>query len=302
MLFLRKLFPLSLLPALVALIVVFSCRSGGKDASPTLIVTIEPVRFVVEAIAGENFRVQTLMPRGASPETYEPTPHQMMQLNSCALLFCSGNLGFEQTQLPRMLENTPSLRMVSLSDGIAPLFEPDNPRGLSQSIDPHTWMCTDNLRIMASNACKALCSLDSLHAPDYESRLRQFYTRMDSLDSRLVDELKPVQNRTFLIFHPALGYMARQFGLKQLALEHDGKEPSPARLEELIRLCRAEDVRVAFVSQEHAGQAAHRLAEELTIPVENINPLDYDVPAQLLLIAEILRRNATQSQISPANQ
>lgn len=301
MFFLRKFLPLAFFLLLGAVLLIFSCHRGKEASTPTLFVTIEPLRFVVEEIAGENFRVQTLMPRGASPETYEPTAREMVELSSSPLLFCTGHLGFEQTSLPRMLESLPSVSVVSLSEGISPLYESDERRSLSQSIDPHTWMSTDNLRAMASHACEALCRMDSLHAPFYESRLRRFYTRMDSLDVRIVELLQPVQNRTFLIFHPALGYMARQFGLKQLALEHDGKEPSPARMEELARLCRAEKVRVVFISQEHAGGSAHQLARELSLPVEAINPLAYDTPQELLHIAEILRRYATDSQISPAN-
>lgn len=274
---------------MVIMITCSSCHSHSSEPTEHILtVSIEPLRYVVEAIAGDKYKVQTLMPQGASPETYEPTPHQMMELSRSTLLFRTGTLGFEQTSLPQMLQNASDVEMVDLGKGVRPIYDESHHHGDGESMDPHTWMSTENLRIMARNACEALCLKDSVNRAYYEARLAQFDTRMERLDSELADLLKPLQHRTFLIYHPALGYFARQYGLRQMAVEHDGKEPSAARFKNLVTSSKTEGVEVVFISKEHAGRAAHRLADATGAQIITINPLDYDVAAQMRFIAESL--------------
>lgn len=143
---------------------------------------------------------------------------------------------------------------------------------------------------MAQNAASALCQADSANAPYYQQRLKAFEQQMDKLDAELRRSLMPLQGRAFLIYHPALGYLARQYGLHQLAVEHDGKEPSAAYMQQLANRCRAEGVKVVFVSKEHTGRAARRLAQDIGAKVVEINPLSYDVPEQMKLIAKSLKQ------------
>lgn len=271
-----------------------SCRNRPSEPTERILtVSIEPLRYVVEAIAGDKYQVQTLMPQGASPETYEPTPHQMMELSRSALLFRAGTLGFEQTSLPQMLRNTPDVKMVDLARGVRPIYDESHQHGEGESMDPHTWMSTENLCIMARNVCEALCRNDSVNRAYYEARLAQFDTHMNQLDEELSKLLKPLQHRAFLIYHPALGYFARQYGLRQMAVEHDGKEPSAARFKNLVTNSKAEDVEVVFISKEHVGRAAHRLADATGARIIIINPLDHDVAAQMRHIAESLVNKKT---------
>lgn len=280
---------------LLCLLLLCGCHRHKSDPRPVLTVSIEPLRFVVESIAGDSFAVRTLMPQGASPETYEPTPRQMVELDGSVLLFRNGTLGFERTKLAQMAQATPGVRMVDVAEGIEEIAEgaQGHAHDGETSADPHIWMSPDNLSLMAENVCRALCAADSLHAPAYEQRLRNFKARMDEIDGQLRQRLTPLRQRTFVIYHPALGYFARQYGLQQTAIEHDGKEPSAARLQQLIKSCQASHVRTVLISKEHTGRAAQRVAESLgTKPVE-INPLDYDVPQQLLRIAEVLESHDT---------
>lgn len=296
MLHTKHLIPtLTLLLGLLLSFTASSCkRPTATQGRMAVSVSIEPLRYVVEAIGGDKVEAHTIMPQGASPETYEPTPRQMMELSSSRLLFRAGTLGFEQTSLPRMASNAPDVEMVDLAKGIRPIYDENHSHatshGESDSMDPHTWMSTDNLRIMASNACHALCEADSTNAPYFRQRLNAFNNRMDSLDTQLSTWLKPIEHRAFLIYHPALGYFARQYGLHQLSVEHDGKEPSVARMNALITACRNEGVRVVFVSKEHVGRAARRIAKELNLKLVTINPLSYDLEAQMESIAKALKQ------------
>ncbi len=305
-----------LLSLLLLLPTLSSCQKHKADARPMVAVSIEPLRYVVEAVAGEKFQVVTLMPQGASPETYEPTPRQMTSLSDCALVMRCGTLGFEQTQLPQMVKTTQATKLISLSTGITPIEEEEhahghsssqksptseatntnkeeanhNSKALSHSIDPHLWMSARNLSQMAANAAQALCEADPKNADYYLQRLQQFQQKMTALDAELKQSFSSAKQKTFLIYHPALGYLAQQYGLKQLPVEHDGKDPSAAYMQQLIAQCKSQGVKVAFISKEHTGKAAQRIAHEAKMRVVSINPLAYDVAEQMRHIAQELNK------------
>lgn len=273
------------------LLLICACSHQPKDERPVLTVSIEPVRYVVEAIVGDRYRVNTLMPQGASPETYEPTPRQMMELNASNMVIRVGTLGFERTQLLHMVNNVPKLQMVDAGRGVQMLADTHHhAEGVEgEAYDPHVWMSPRNLVIMAQNVTEALCEKDTVNASFFKQRLQKFEREMNELDAQLRRDMLHLSTRSFLIYHPALGYMARQYGLLQLAVEHDGKEPSAAYFQQLVNHCRAAHVKVVFISKEHSGRAAQRIAQELGIKVVSINPLDYDVPTQMRLIANNLK-------------
>lgn len=276
----------SLLLLTLTILTTVSCKRQRSDDRPTVTVSIEPLRFIVESIAGNRFNVRTIMPQGASPETYEPTPRQMMELTESRAVFRTGTLGFERTKLPQMIDGAGDTPLYDLGRGIETIESDHHHEGeTADSGDPHLWMSPRNLMQMADNACEALCSLDSTHAAEYKRNLARFHREMEGIDQALREQLKPVAHRSFLIYHPALGYFARDYGLRQLAVEHDGKDPSPAYFQALVNRGRQDGVSVVFISKEHAGTAARRLAETLGARIVTINPLAYNIPDQLRLIA-----------------
>lgn len=273
----------------ILLLCLSSCKNKEHDERPIITVSIEPLRYVVEAVAGDKYQVKTIMPQGASPETYEPTPRQMMTLDKSQLVFRMGTLGFEQTQLPKMLQSLPNITLIDAAQGIPLIASTHHHEGELESGDPHTWLAPNNLIVMAHNVAKALSKHDKANAAYYNQRATQFEQNMKEVDRQLKQQLQQVSCKTFLIYHPALGYMAQQYGLKQLAVEHDGKEPSAAYIEQLITQCKKQGVKVVFISKEHSGRAAQRIAHEVGANVVIINPLDYDVPNQLKYIARQLK-------------
>ena len=171
-----------LLLLLLSVTALCACRrpTAASDR-PVLTVSIEPLRYVVEAIAGNKYEVHTLMPQGASPETYEPTPRQMMELNDCEIVFRTGTLGFEQSKLPQMASAVPDLRMVSLAQGITPLRDNTHSHGAEgESIDPHAWLSPQCLLVMAQNAANALCQADSANAPTTSSASKPLSSKWTS--------------------------------------------------------------------------------------------------------------------------
>lgn len=266
--------------------ILVGCGKSHRETRPTLTVSIEPLRFMVEAVAGDRFDVVTLVPTGASPETYEPTPRQLVSMDRSRAYFRVGTLGFERTRLEKIQENAPNALLVNASEGISLLPDTDGCNAVSG--DPHTWTSPANARIMARNIWQALCRIDSASTDYYTARLQRLEQRIDSVDGVMRKVLQPLSHRTFVIHHPALGYLARDYGLKQLAVEHDGKEPSAARLRQLAAICRTDSVSVVFIQREHAGRASRRLAEEIGAHVVEINPLGYDWVGCMMQIAKAL--------------
>lgn len=276
---------------LFAILLLTSCGGRqaltGSDDRPLIIVSIEPMRYFVEALAGDRFEVTTLMPPGSSPEVYEPTPAQMVSLNECKAYIRVGTLGFEGTRL-RKIENTAShLYVVDASHGIR-LLPHDDGCDASDGGDPHTWTSPANAKVMARNIFTALCGIDTAGISLYTDRLKLLEQKIDSVDAVVRERLKDVKGRMFLIQHPALGYFARDYGLRQLSVEHNGKEPSADRVGQLISTCRSNGVKTVFVQKEYAGKMARRIAEEIGARVVDVDLLSCDWEGQIINAANML--------------
>lgn len=271
------------------LIGLHSCRSVAEAERPLLATSIEPLRYLTEQVAGDRYEVIALAPAGVSPETYEPTPQQLVDLSHAKAYFAIGTLGFEQTQLKKVVEETHSLDIYTLTDSLQLLANAhthgNDKCHADAPTDLHIWMSPKNMKRMAAQICDILSRIDSISAPYYAQRLRAFSLRADSLDERIRTALKPIAARTFLIYHPALSYFAHDYGLRQMAIEEDGKEPTPQSLARLIAQSKSDDVRTIFVQEEYSGKMAYKIAEELGLPVVRINPLSYEWDKEILRIA-----------------
>ena len=144
-----------------------SGRTDNKDTQqPMITVSIEPLRYITERITGDGFRVETFVPKGSSPETYEPTPEQMMKLGQSLVYFTVGDLGFERTWTDRLRQMSPEVPFVRTSEGIK-LIEGHH-HGSSDTpeneTDPHVWTSPTHMKTIAQNFCASLCKLDTAHA------------------------------------------------------------------------------------------------------------------------------------------
>lgn len=268
------------------------------DGRPLLAVSIEPVRYFAEALAGDRFRVVSLVPKGASPETYDPTPRQLAELSHSVAYLRVGYIGFEQTWMDRLADNAPHLRFFDLSEGVDLIYDEDHAAAHSPGaagVEPHIWSSAPNALRMADNLTNALIALDPGGDSLYRHRcdsLGRVIQRVDSLCRALLSA--PGADRAFMIYHPALSYFARDYGLRQIPIEEGGKEPSPARLQELIDLCREEAVHVVFVQPEFDRRNARLIADQTGTQIADINPLAYDWEKEMLHAADVLRKHHTR--------
>lgn len=277
---------------ILTLFILSACgNTTQKSEKPILTVTLEPLRYFTEAIAGDNYEVVSMVPKGSSPESYDPTPQQLVNLSKSQAYFRIGYIGFEQAWMKKLEANCPNMKVYDTSKGIDLIRDKGHWHGdhfHEGGVEPHVWNSTQNALIIADNIYQALCELDSTHQEDYQKRLDVLKQTIRQTDAN-VRTLIENADSTFLIYHPALSYFARDYGLKQVSIEEGGKEPSPAQLKTLIETCRNENVHTIFVQQEFDQRNAQLIANELGVNIVSINPLSYDWVKEMIRIAEALK-------------
>ena len=277
---------------ILTLFILSACgNTTQKSEKSILTVTLEPLRYFTEAIAGDNYEIVSMVPKGSSPESYDPTPQQLVNLSKSQAYFRIGYIGFEQTWMKKLEANCPDMKVYDTSKGIDLIRDKGHWHGdhfHEGGVEPHVWNSTQNALIIADNIYQALCELDSTHQEDYQKRLDVLKQTIRQTDAN-VHTLLENADSTFLIYHPALSYFARDYGLKQVSIEEGGKEPSPAQLKALIETCRNENVHTIFVQQEFDQRNAQLIANELGVNIVSINPLSYDWVKEMIRIAEALK-------------
>ena len=277
---------------ILTLFILSACgNTTQKSEKPILTVTLEPLRYFTEAIAGDNYEVVSMVPKGSSPESYDPTPQQLVNLSKSQAYFRIGYIGFEQAWMKKLEANSPDMKVYDTSKGIDLIRDKGHWHGdhfHEGGVEPHVWNSTQSALIIADNIYQALCELDSTHQEDYQKRLDVLKQTIRQTDANVRTLLEKADS-TFLIYHPALSYFARDYGLKQVSIEEGGKEPSPAQLKTLIETCRNENVHTIFVQQEFDQRNAQLIANELGVNIVSINPLSYDWVKEMIQIAEALK-------------
>lgn len=272
---------------LAVVFVLLSCQGNPQPPAgkPSICVSIEPLRYFAEILAGEHFTVFSLVPEGANPETYDPTPQQLVRLNECQAMLMAGYLGYELAWKDRLSENAAKVNFYNLSEGIDLLEEEEH-----ELIEPHIWNSTVNARIISRHIADILCTLDNEHQEEYRQNLLRLESQITLLEQRLRELLAaPGADRAFMIYHPSLTYFARDFGLHQISIETEGKEPTPAQLKTLMEQCLAENVHIVMVQPQFDQKNARIIAEQTNTRIVEVNPLAYEWEEQLMHIAEALR-------------
>lgn len=293
---------------LITLLLAASCKSRSRqgesnDDKPVITVTIEPLRYFTEAIAGDRFTVKSMVPKGSSPETYDPTPQQLVDLAKSKAYFRIGHIGFEQTWIDKLTDNAPHLQLFDTSRGINLIYDDSHvhqyhshgAEGADESdthtigAEPHVWNSTANAEIIAGNILNALRTLDKANDSLYIERYNALCRKIEQTDSLIRRMLaSPDADRAFMIYHPALSYFTRDYDLLQIPIEAGGKEPSPAHLKELINTCKEENVRVIFVQPEFDRRNAELIAQQTGTKVVDINPLAYNWEEEMMKTAKAL--------------
>ena len=275
---------------------LFGCQ-GSPSNKPTVMVTIDPQLYFAEKIAGKHFEVYAVVPAGQSPETYDPSPHEMIRIAHSKAYLQIGRIGFEQVWMQTIRQNNPHLTFFDLSEGVYWIGEEDEheveeaEHNHHHGIDPHIWSTTSSAKTIAQNTLRAFSSLDPDNQSVYLDNYKQLIREIEATEIQLHAMLDTLTHRTFVIFHPALTYFADEYELKQLSIESDGKEPSVASLKALIDEAKNAQVHVVFVQQEFDRKHAEQVATEIGARVVVINPLARQWNEQMIHIAKELADN-----------
>jgi zinc transport system substrate-binding protein len=274
------------------LVLFVSCGTRNESGSKIISVSIAPFKYFVEEIAGKNFSVNVMVPPGANPHIYEPFPDQISKLSQSVAYISDGYLGFEMTWLDRFYEINKRMKKLSLGDSIVPIKSGHHHEGdLYESADPHYWVSPECALKMASSVRGFLEELDPLNRRQYDENYNILTKKILQVDS-MARELSSFEGkRAFMIYHPNLAYLARDYGLEEIAVENEGKEPSPSRLMELIDRAKSDHLKVILVQREYDSKNARAVAEEAGARVVVIDPLSEDWYASTAGIIRILKES-----------
>lgn len=292
--------------------------AGQPTGKMVVATTILPVADFVKNVGGEKVAVTVLVPPGASVHTYEPTPGQIHELANAKVYFMVGSgVEFELAWMEKIKQNNKNLVIVDCSRGIQLLAatahehegetagherremhadEKDgehSPGGEKdaehQGKDPHIWLSPKNAQIMVANICAGLVQVDPANKDYYVRNRDRYLEELAALDQKIAGSLQKVANKNFLVFHPAWGYFARDYGLKQIPVEMAGKEPSAKDLAALIAAAKERDVRVVFASPQFNPQSAAVIAREIGGQVVLIDPLPENYIQNMYLVVDKFR-------------
>ena len=271
-----------LLAALALLAGAPACSSPPPPQRPIVLSSVLPQAWFVERLAGDAVRVEVMIPPGASPATYEPSVQQMQAAARASLYVKVGHpsFPFEKTWLGPLLQQGRGLRQVDSSAGLEYLEG-----------DPHVWVSPGCARVMSRNLASALEELLPDKREAIRANLVQLNREIDALDAELRQATQGHPGARFYVFHPAWGYLAREYGLQQVAVEQEGREPSAGQLAELVQRARRDGVRVVFVQPQFSQQSAQMLARDLQARVVPLDPLDRDWPATIRQFAAAFRES-----------
>lgn len=269
--------------------------AGDADNRDLLVVSVEPQRYILEKIAGDRFRIVTLMPNGSNPETYEPAISSRMAVDKSRIFFTTGFFPFENAA---SLTITPPTRLVNTSNGIDFLYGTHNhdtdhsaflhTDSARLTPDPHVWTSVRNAQIMAANMAGALMETDPDNADEYRENLNAYTSHLDSLDRTFAARLSSANPRTFMVWHPSLGYFARDYDLEQLAVSSESKETSMGDMRRIIDHGRADSVKVFFYQAEYDSRQAKAISTGVGSKLVEVSPQAYDWEAELSRIIDVL--------------
>lgn len=257
----------------------------------TLAVSILPVKYIVNSIVGDDFEITVLVPPGSSPEIYEPTPYQLMSISNAMLIFNVGLLDFEQELMKRFPANMKN-KIVDLSSGVNLLkgsCSGLNGNHHNHGVDPHIWTSPKQLKIMTERAYSAISSLypDSVK---YKDNYGILISRLDELDKKISESIENSNTKYFFIYHPALTYYANDYGIEQVSIEREGKEPSAEQLKNLIKLARNENIDMVMYQREFSRNTVETIAGDIGAKAIMIDPLAEDIINSISNITEIITK------------
>ena len=263
----------------LAIVICLAMTGCAKDINNpdsgrvTVAVSIVPQKAFVEAVCKDLAEVVVLVPPGYSPESYEPTPKETEKFLRAKIYFTIG-VPAESAKILSGAEGTGDMKIVRLEEKAA-LCCPDRVFDAGDR-DPHIWLSPKRVRSMIEAIAEEMSLLDPDNKETYGNNAKEYIEELKKLDNRITELFSGIENRLFIVFHPAFGYLADDYGLDMRSLEEEGKEATAQGLREMIDLAKSEDVKVIFFQAEASSRQAVAFAEEIGGSAVVLDPLSED--------------------------
>ncbi|ACX74164.1 putative metal ABC transporter, periplasmic metal-binding adhesion liprotein [Fibrobacter succinogenes subsp. succinogenes S85] len=265
---------------LFLLVIVPAILWAGEDRI-TVAVSLQPYATLVKMLGGDRVNVVTLLPPGADPHNFEPKPAVIKAFSVAQVYFTDGS-GLDKTWMPRFLGANKNVQVIDVSKGIEWMKLEHEEHGAHghhhEEMDPHIWTSPTRMRFLAQNIFQELKRLDPKHTIEYVNRASSVQDELALVERQLNEAVisMPKDRRSFIVFHPTYGYLAKDFKLKQYTIEVNGKEPKPRDLANLVKLGRKNNIKNVFVQPQFSKRAAETIAKDLGAVVVETDPLAAD--------------------------
>ena len=293
----------------IAMTLLVAGSAAGKVA---VFVSIMPQKYFVQQIGKNLVDVRVMVHPGASPATYEPKPRQMAAIARTHIYFSIG-VPFENVWLNKIASSNPNMMVVQTDHGIQKASMVDhhhhdkaadhqktdqqhnNEGGHDENRrntgirDPHIWLSPPLVMIQARTMLDSLQTVDPAHRSEYEANYNAFISEISKLDIELKNIFNGSHGLQFMVFHPAWGYFADTYGLKQIPVEIEGKNPKPAQLKSLIEFANTNAINVIFVQPQFSAKSAEVIARGIGGQVVVADPLAADWAANLRKVSREIR-------------
>ncbi|MDD2212256.1 MAG: zinc ABC transporter substrate-binding protein [Clostridia bacterium] len=251
-------------------------------------VSIVPQASFVEAVGGDQVDVITMIPKGANPENFAPDPKQMAALSEAQIYFTIGVPAEVNGILPRIEKLNSDMKILDLAakaDQVYPAREL-----APGEKDPHRWMSPKRVVVMIESIAEELAAADPNHADQYQKNAEAYIAQLEKLDEDITASLSAANGKSFIVYHPAMGYFADDYGLTMIALEEEGKEATAQGIQAVVDQAKKENIKVVFYQAEMDSKQAQTIAQELGGEAELIAPLAPGYIDNLRKTAQIFAR------------
>lgn len=273
--------------------VLTACKSGNKQER-NVSVSILPQKYFIERIAGDFVNVNVMIPPGMNPTTCDFSTEQLKKLYDSDICFTIGYLPFETTHLYPVLENKKDIQLVNHSDNIKLLegtcghvHENEHAHG----VDPHIWLSPHYAKEMSKTILSVLSEKYPEQKAVFEANYEKLAADIDSLDVKARNILAGKRNKSFLIYHPALTYFVNDYGMEQISIENEGKEPNPAHLKSIIDQTKEKDIHIIFIQNQFDVNNAQSIAKETGGTIIPIDPLAEDWLTEMNHLLQVFNDN-----------
>ena len=271
---------------LISILFLVGCGGKIEDNRKTIFVTITPMQSLIEEITMGDFDVEVIVPKGASPETFEPTPKQVTSFSDAEFIFSTGLIDFEQSLVKRIDGKAELVNLSKDIELIAGSCSCGNHHH-KHGIDPHIWTSPRALRTMVTNAHDAIIA----HYPDsvkYTEATERLLERIADIDNYCATRIEAAGVEAIMIYHPAYTYFARDYGIEQIAIENDGKEPSLRQTTALIERAKEHNIKSILRQPQYSEDKVRAIATDAGAEIITTDPLSEDILGEIKRVTEII--------------